>query len=117
MGCIGTPRRAMVLLVVGAAVAASSAWAGTAAVQETRLHTPPDSHEPQRALVELHNPGPEARAQAKLLCTFTGAGGSVLDTTTTTVPSIAAGAAVQAEAIYYGWPRASGAACRLAEPR
>ena len=109
---------AMVVLAAGAPVVALPAPAGEPiAVQETRLHTPPDSHEPQRAQVDLRNAGPDALTQVTLLCTFTGAGGAVLDTQTTMVPSIAPHASVQAEAIYYGWPRASGAACRLAEPR
>lgn len=107
----------MVLLAVGAAVAASSAWADTAGVVETRLHTPPDSHEPQRAQVTLRNAGSDPVATVAILCTFTGAGGAVLDTQTVSVPEVAGGGAVQAEAIYYGYPRASGAACRLAEPR
>ena len=98
--------------------AAAPVWAaGTLAIQETRLHTPPDSHEPQRALIELRNTGPDPVAQGTILCTFTGAGGAVLDTQTVSVPEVAGGGAVQAEAIYYGYPRASGAACRLAEPR
>ncbi|MCJ2135978.1 hypothetical protein MKK69_18305 [Methylobacterium sp. J-026] len=86
-------------------------------VQETRLHTPPDSHEPQRALVEVRNAGPDPVTNASVLCTFTGAGGTVLATQTAAVPAIAGGAAGQAEAIYYGWPRAGAAACRLAGPR
>ncbi|MBE7249164.1 MAG: hypothetical protein INR63_29850 [Actinomycetospora chiangmaiensis] len=106
----------MALPIVGAPVAAAAQAEGLV-VQDTRLHTPPDSHEPQRAQIDLRNPGPDAVAPVTLLCTFTGAGGSVLDTQTTTVPSVPARASVQAEAIYYGWPRASGAACRLAEGR
>ncbi|MBE7248162.1 MAG: hypothetical protein INR63_24720 [Actinomycetospora chiangmaiensis] len=119
MGRIWSPRWAMALLAAGAPVAATPAAAqgGGLIVQDTRLHTPPDSHEPQRAQVDLRNPAADAVTQVTLLCTFTGAGGSVLDTQTTSVPSIPAHASVQAEAIYYGWPRASGAACRLAEGR
>jgi hypothetical protein len=99
-------------------VAAAPVWAaGSLAIQETRLHTPPDSHEPQRALIDLRNPGPDPVAPMTVLCTFTGAGGAVLDTQTVAVPEVAGRAAVTAEAIYYGYPRASGAACRLAEPR
>ncbi|MGU3664522.1 hypothetical protein ACLBX9_10095 [Methylobacterium sp. A49B] len=104
------------LLVVGTPVAAA-AQGGSLVVQDTKLHTPPDSHEPQRAQVDLRNPGPDAVVQVTLLCTFTGAGGSVLDTQTTSVPRVPARASVRAEAIYYGWPRANGAACRLAEGR
>jgi hypothetical protein len=89
---------------------------GALVVQETRLHTPPDSHEPQRALFTVRNTGPDPVTQATVACTFTGAGGAVLDTPTTAVPVVAAGATAQAETIYYGWPRASGAACRLAAP-
>ena len=102
-------------LLVGAA---APVWAaGTLAIHETRLHTPPDSHEPQRALIDLRNTGSDPVAQATILCTFTGAGGAVLDTQTVAVPQVAGGATVKAEAIYYGYPRANGAACRLAEPR
>ena len=116
MRSLRSPRLVLALLVAGAAAPPAQAD-GALALAETRLHTPPDSHEPQRALVELRNSGAEAQMRVALLCTFTGAGGSVLDTQTTVVPDIAARTTVQAEAIYYGWPRASGAACRLAEPR
>lgn len=105
------------LLTAGAlAGAAPAARAeGALVVAQTQLHNPPDSHEPQRAQVELRNTGPAPAANVTVLCTFTGAGGSVLDTQTVTVATIAGGADAHAEAIYYGWPRATGAACRLAE--
>ncbi|MEL6061807.1 MULTISPECIES: hypothetical protein [unclassified Methylobacterium] len=90
--------------------------AGALAIQDTHLHTPPDSHEPQRAQIALRNAGADPVTQVTILCTFTGAGGAVLDTQTVSVPDIAGGAAVQAEAIYYGYPRASGAACRITGP-
>lgn len=102
-------------LLVGTAAPVRAA--GSLAIQDTRLHTPPDSHEPQRAQVTLRNAGSDPVATVAILCTFTGAGGAVLDTQTVSVPEVAGGGAVQAEAIYYGYPRASGAACRLAEPR
>jgi len=112
------PRAARVLLAAGLLVgAAPIRAAGPLTLQETHLHTPPDSHEPQRAQVALRNTGSDPVALVAILCTFTGAGGAVLDTQTVSVPEIAGGATVQAEAIYYGYPRASGAACRLAEPR
>jgi hypothetical protein len=115
---LGFIRRARLLMAAGALVGAAPALAaGPLAIQETRLHTPPDSHEPQRAQIDLRNAGPDPVAQATILCTFTGAGGAVLDTQTVPVPEIAGRAAAQVEAIYYGYPRASGAACRLAEPR
>ncbi len=111
-------RLAQALLVAALVGPAAPARAGDGlVVQETRLHTPPDSHEPQRALVALRNTGPDPVANATVLCTFTGAGGTVLATQTATVPAIAGRAAGQAEAIYYGWPRAGAAACRRAEPR
>ena len=107
------------LLAAGASVAVASPVRadGALAVQETRLHTPPDSHEPQRALFAVRNTGPDPATKVAVRCAFTGAGGAVLDTPTAEVPEVAAGATAQAEAIYYGWPRASGAACELAEPR
>lgn len=111
-------RLLLAALAAGACLgAAPRAWAdGAVVVQDTQLHTPPDSHEPQRARVELRNTGPNPVTNVSILCTFTGAGGAVLDTQTTSVPTIAGRTTAQAEAIYYGWPRASGAACRLAEP-
>ncbi|WP_457107506.1 hypothetical protein [Methylobacterium sp. P5_C11] len=86
-------------------------------LQETRLHTPPDSHEPQRAMINLRNTGPDLATNVTVLCTFTGAGGTVLDTQQASVAEVVGLADVQAETIYYGWPRASGATCRIAEPR
>lgn len=119
MSALRFVRLAHTLVAAGLLVGAASPGraADSLAIGEARLHTPPDSHEPQRALIELRNAGPDPVAQVKILCTFTGAGGAVLDTQTVSVPDIAGRAAVQAEAIYYGYPRASGAACRLAEPR
>ncbi|MGH1570684.1 hypothetical protein ACRAWG_08500 [Methylobacterium sp. P31] len=107
----------MVLLGAGALVGAAPAARaeGVLVVGQTQLHNPPDSHEPQRAQVELRNTGSDAAANVTVLCTFTGAGGSVLDTQTVSVATIAGGADAHAEAIYYGWPRATAAACRLAE--
>ena len=112
------PRAARVLLAAGLLVGAALPVraTGSLTIQETRLHTPPDSHEPQRAQVELRNTGSDPAMPVTILCTFTGAGGAVLDTQTASVPEIAGRATAQAEAIYYGYPRASGAACRLAEP-
>ncbi len=109
---------AAILVILGVLVAAASPARadGTPVVQGARLHTPPDSHEPQRALVALQNDGPEAATHVTVLCTFTGTGGAILDTQTAAVPIIAAGAAASTEAIYYGWPRATAVACRL-EPR
>ena len=95
----------------------SAPAAGSLAIQETRLHTPPDSHEPQRALIDLRNTGPDPVAPGAVLCTFTGAGGAVLDTQTVAVPEVAGHAALQAEAIYYSWPRAGAVTCRLDAPR
>lgn len=111
--------RAILALVAAGLLAGTAPPAraeGALVAQETRLHTPPDSHEPQRALFTVRNTGPDPVMQATVACTFTGAGGAVLDTPTTAVPVVAAGATAQAETIYYGWPRASGAACRLAAP-
>ncbi|SDO64569.1 hypothetical protein SAMN05216360_13221 [Methylobacterium phyllostachyos] len=113
------PRATRVVLAAGLLIGAAAPVQATGSVtlQETHLHTPPDSHEPQRAQVALHNTGADPVAPVTILCTFTGAGGAVLDTQTAAVPEIAGRATVQVEAIYYGYPRASGAACRLAEPR
>ena len=108
----------LALLAGGALVAALvPARAEGVAIQETRLHNPPDSHEPQRALVDLRNTGPGPAASVTILCTFTGAGNAVLATQDTHVAELAGGAATQAEAIYYGWPRATAVSCRLAEAR
>ncbi len=111
-------RRAAAFLAAGLIVAfAPPARADAALVlRETRLHTPPDSHEPQRAMVNLRNTGPDLATNVTVLCTFTGAGGTVLDTQQASVPEVVSLADVQAETIYYGWPRASSATCRLAEP-
>jgi hypothetical protein len=112
--------RAILALVAAGLLAGTAPPAraeGALVAQETRLHTPPDSHEPQRAQVDLRNTGPDPATRVTVLCTFTGAGGAVLDTQTVPVPDIAGRAAAQAEAIYYGWPRATGAACRLTDPR
>ncbi|MEE7505103.1 hypothetical protein ACLBXO_26890 [Methylobacterium sp. C33D] len=111
-------RRAGAFLAAGLIVAlAPPARADAALVlRETRLHTPPDSHEPQRAMVNLRNTGPDLATNVTVLCTFTGAGGAVLDTQQASVPEVVGLADVQTETIYYGWPRASGATCRLAEP-
>lgn len=115
---IGAGLRFRTLMTAGLLVggAAPVRAADTLAIQETRLHTPPDSHEPQRAQVALRNAGSDPVTTVTILCAFTGAGGAVLDTQTVVVPEVSGHAAVQAEAIYYGYPRASGAACRLAEP-
>ena len=114
MGQLQSRSWATALLTLGALVTAAPPCraAGGLVVEAARLHTPPDSHEPQRALVDLRNAGPEALTQVTVLCTFTGAGGAVLDTQPAAVPRIAPGAAASTEAIYYGWPRASGVACR-----
>ncbi|MCJ2086090.1 hypothetical protein MKK88_08795 [Methylobacterium sp. E-005] len=111
-------RAARIVLAAGllAGAAAPVRAAGSLEIQGTRLHTPPDSHEPQRALIALRNTGPDPVTQVTILCTFTGAGGAVLDTQTVSVPEIAGHAAAQAEAIYYSWPRAGAATCRVAEP-
>ncbi|KTS02076.1 hypothetical protein SB2_28425, partial [Methylobacterium radiotolerans] len=71
-------RRAAAFLAAGLIVAfAPPARADAALVlRETRLHTPPDSHEPQRALVNLRNTGPDLATNVTVLCTFTGAGGA-----------------------------------------
>jgi hypothetical protein len=113
MGQMRSRSWATAFLTLGVLVTAAepSRAASELVVAAARLHTPPDSHEPQRALVDLRNTGPEALTQVTVLCTFTGAGGTVLDTQPAAVPSIAAGAAASAEAVYYGWPRASGVAC------
>jgi hypothetical protein len=113
--CQGVRALLTAAALVGAAAPVRAG--GLVVVQETRLHTPPDSHEPQRAQVELRNTGSDPATPVAVLCTFTGAGGAVLETQTISVPEIAGRATTQAEAIYYGYPRASGAACRLAEPR
>ena len=64
---------ATALLTLGALVTAAPPCraAGGLVVEAARLHTPPDSHEPQRALVDLRNAGPEALTQVTVLCTFT----------------------------------------------
>lgn len=114
--------RAVRTLRCTAALVAASTLAGTPVhadgaviIQESRLHNPPDSHEPQTALVELRNTGTARVADVTVLCTFTGAGGAALATQTARVADLAGGAGARAEAIYYGWPRAGAVACRLAE--
>ena len=115
---IRTPPPAAAFLAAGLIVTCATPTRADAALvlRETRLHTPPDSHEPQRAMVNLRNTGPDLATNVTVLCTFTGAGGAVLDTQQASVPEVVGLADVQAETIYYGWPRASGATCRLAEP-
>lgn len=111
-------RQAAAFLAAGLIVAFATPTRADAAlvIRETRLHTPPDSHEPQRAMVNLRNTGPDLATNVTILCTFTGAGGAVLDTQQASVPEVVSLADVQAETIYYGWPRASGATCRLTDP-
>lgn len=115
---IRTSRPAAAFFAAGLIVTCATPTRADAALvlRETRLHTPPDSHEPQRAMVNLSNTGPDLATNVTVLCTFTGAGGAVLDTQQASVPEVVGLADVQAETIYYGWPRASGATCRLAEP-
>lgn len=115
---IRTSRPAAAFLAAGLIVTCATPTRADAALvlRETRFHTPPDSHEPQRAMVNLRNTGPDLATNVTVLCTFTGAGGAVLDTQQASVPEVVGLADVQAETIYYGWPRASGATCRLAEP-
>lgn len=115
---IRTSRPAAAFLAAGLIVTCATPTRADAALvlREIRLHTPPDSHEPQRAMVNLRNTGPDLATNVTVLCTFTGAGGAVLDTQQASVPEVVGLADVQAETIYYGWPRASGATCRLAEP-
>jgi hypothetical protein len=111
-------RQAAAFLAAGLIVAFATPTRADAAlvIRETRLHTPPDSHEPQRAMVNLRNTGPDLATNVTILCTFTGAGGAVLDTQQASVPEVVSLADVQAETIYYGWPRASSATCRLTDP-
>src|SRR4051812_22089439 len=90
------------LLAAGFGAASPVRADGALVVQETRLHTPPDSHEPQRALFTVRNTGPDPVTQVAVQCTFTGAGGAILDTPTAAVPEVASGATAQAETIYYG---------------
>jgi hypothetical protein len=112
-------RQAVAALAAGTIVGAAPPVRADAALvlQDTRLHTPPDSHEPQRALVNLRNTGSDLATNVTVLCAFKGPGGTVLDTQQVSVPEVASRADVQTETIYYGWPRASGADCRIAEPR
>lgn len=112
-GMSGTMRgwfAALVLLGCGALPA--SAAEPTVRIVGTELRAPPDSHEPQRALVSLHNAGVPA-AGLTLACTFQDEGGRPLDTAEAPVRDMAEGASAVMEVIYYGWPRASRAACRL----
>jgi hypothetical protein len=83
---------------------------------EARLHTPPDSHEPQRALVTVSNAGPDAVARLTLACTFLGADDAALERGTATIGTVAAGETARAEVIYYGWPRARRVACARTGP-
>lgn len=102
-----------VMLLAGAVIggAASPAADGTILV-ETALAGPSDSHEPQRVLMVLRNLAPDRIRDVIVLCDFTGPDGSVLETTTVSVGEIPVGEEVRATAIYYGWPRASGAGRR-----
>lgn len=104
---IRTSRPAAAFLVAGLIVTCATPTRADAALvlRETRLHTPPDSHEPQRAMVNLRNTGPDLATNVTVLCTFTGAGGAVLDTQQASVPEVVGLADVQAETIYYGWPQ------------
>ncbi|WP_245930680.1 hypothetical protein [Methylobacterium radiodurans] len=100
------------------ALASSGAAAAEADVRivGTDLRLPPDSHEPQRALVSLRNAGGPARGLG-LACTFRDGDGRALETVEASVREIAEAASAVAEVIYYGWPRASGVACRLVGER
>lgn len=100
------------LLLAGAATAAEPA----VRVVGTELRAPPDSHEPQRARVSLRNAGGPARGLV-VACTFQAEDGRTLEVAEAAAPEIAEGATATAEVIYYGWPRASRAACRLADGR
>ena len=95
---------------------AGLARAGAPIAVEARLHTPPDSHEPQRALVEIRNAGPDDLARITVACTFLGDGGGALERGTAVAGPIGAGATARAEVIYFGWPRARRVACERAEP-
>lgn len=102
----------MPLLLVGGAAAAEPA----VRIVGTELRAPPDSHEPQKARVSLHNAGGAARGLV-VACTFQGEDGRELEVAQAPVPEVGEGASAVAEVIYYGWPRASRATCRLAEER
>lgn len=104
------------LALLGSGVFPAAAAEPTVRIVGTELRAPPDSHEPQRALVSLHNAGAPV-AGLTLACTFQDEGGRPLDTAEAPVREMAEGASAVTEVIYYGWPRASRAACRLTERR
>lgn len=104
------------LALLGCGALPVSAAEPTVRIVGTELRAPPDSHEPQKALVSLQNIGGPA-AGLTLACTFQDEGGRSLDTAEAPVRDMAEGASAVTEVIYYGWPRASRAACRLSERR
>ncbi len=110
---LGTFRgQAAVLALLGSCTLPAAAAEPGVQVVSTELRSPPDSHEPQKALVSLRNPGAAATGLT-LACTFQDEGGRTLDTAEAPVRDMAEGASAVTEVIYYGWPRASRAACRL----
>ncbi len=108
----GMIRRWVATLLMLAAGLPAAAAEPAVRIVGTELRLPPDSHEPQRALVSLHNAGGPARGLG-LACTFQDEGGRVLEIVEAPVREIGDGASAVAEAIYYGWPRASRVVCRL----
>jgi len=104
------------LALLGSGALQVSAAESEVRIVGTELRAPPDSHEPQKAVVSLHNPGAPASGLT-LACTFQDEGGRPLDTANVPVREMASGASAVTEVIYYGWPRASRAACRLTERR
>lgn len=90
---------------------------GPAIIKEATLHTPPDSHEPQKALVDVQNLGSDPVRNVAIACTFSDGSGASLETKEASLVEIAGQATTRSEVIYYGWPRAQHVGCKIITPR
>lgn len=102
-------------LLAGAARPAEAT--GAVIIKEASLHTPPDSHEPQKALVDVQNAGSDAVMNVAIACTFSDGGGASLETGRASIGEIGGRATTRSEVIYYGWPRADHVRCQVVAPR
>lgn len=112
--CLILPWASLVLL---GGIAGPADAAGPAIIKEASLHTPPDSHEPQKALVDVQNTGSDPVTNVAIACTFSDDGGTSLETGNASIVEIAGGATTRSEVIYYGWPRAQHVRCHIIPPR
>ncbi len=104
-------------LAVLAGASGPAVATGPAIVKEASLHTPPDSHEPQKALVDVQNGDSVGVTNVAIACTFMDGSGASLEVGEAFIGEIAAQATTRIEVIYYGWPRAQQVGCRVVAPR